>query len=277
MKSHFWSLSVWDGGRVTRGVISAQAEAAGVWLMRQFTERHYCSVSFICWITSWVGEEGDLLEQPSLRCRLRAGVSVRLMFLAALWGQKFAASLLGLSQVPRNLVSQFLKLVNRSVSLIPSPGIFWQNLTCGMRSPLVHAPFLVGGCALGPWPRCRPEQEPGPRRPPNAQGCASVSMQMGRWSHPVLQYDREAGIMMQQPLSPSPVARAKPVSQWPLGRRRNDLHSALELRFPVDEIIGLLEYIDGFYEDHCLLTQDVTMPQSKLWLFAHLIRPIGSN
>lgn len=75
MKLHLWSLKpVWDGGRTLRGVISAQAKAAGVGLMRQFTERHYCSVSFIGWITSWVGEEGDLLEQPSLMCRLQLRV-----------------------------------------------------------------------------------------------------------------------------------------------------------------------------------------------------------
>lgn len=71
-----------------RGAVSAQTKAAGVWLMRQFTQRHYCSVSFIGWITSWVGEEGDLLEQPSLRCRLQVGVSVSLMLLSAFWGQK---------------------------------------------------------------------------------------------------------------------------------------------------------------------------------------------
>ena len=151
---------------------------------------------------------------------------------------------MGPFQVPRKLMSQFLKLVNRSVSLISSSGISRQNLTCGMRSPLLYTLFPVRGCALSQWPHCRPERELGPHVLLNAEGRASVGMQIGRYSHHVLQYVHEPGSMMQQPSSPSPVVWAKPVSQWPLGKSRNDLQWALELRFLVDEI-GLLEYSGG--------------------------------
>lgn len=50
---------------------------------------------------------------------------------------------------------------------------------------------------------------------------------------------------MQQPSSPSPVVLAKPVSQRPLGESRNHLHCALEPRFPVGEMTGLLAYSEG--------------------------------
>ena len=59
--------------------------------------------------------------------------------------------------------------------------------------------------------------------------CASVGMQMGRQSHHVLQYVHEPGQVVQQPSSLSTTVWVKLVSQWPLGKSRNDLHGALEL------------------------------------------------
>lgn len=85
-----------------------------------------------------MGEEGDLLEQPRFRWRLLVGVS-----------EANVSGCFLRSEVCFFLIEPFSRATEvnesipetcgRSVSLICFPGISWQNLTYGMRSPLLFA------------------------------------------------------------------------------------------------------------------------------------------
>lgn len=158
-----------------------------------------------------MGEEGDLLEQPRFRWRLLVGVS-----------EANVSGCFLRSEVCFFLIEPFSRATEvnesipetcgRSVSLICFPGISWQNLTYGMRSPLLFAQSQsVGVLSV--------------RAPPAGQSKSwdhSILWLLGdvrvwacKWgeSHRVLQYVHEPGQMVQQPSSPSPAVWANSVSQ----------------------------------------------------------------
>lgn len=188
MKKHLWSLSIWEWNveeHERSEIHLSTTECCWGVVITQFTARHYCSVSFIGWITSWVGEEGDLLEQPSFRRRLLVGICES--NISDLWLSEVRSLPLINWAFPKCQGNQWINSWNLSTDLYPlsvsleslgrtSP-MWWGALcyllhfqTVGVLS--AHAP--AAGQSKSPW-GCAPSESFQMRKCGHANGEAEPS------------------------------------------------------------------------------------------------------